>query len=166
MRFACGLIIAIMVSLIPSLPDIESFSISLPISYSLELNDLNLGWSDEIPSLAKHSAITDFNKVLFFCDLEGFKVPEMTPELAAEPTPDDSGFASDGACDTESVDLEERLSPVTWAMFSVDLACLCSILTPELQDGRWDRLLLRSRDEALHFPLPLTDLSELLELVR
>ena len=68
--------------------------------------------------------------------------------------------------DTASVDLEERLSPVTWAMFSVDLACLCSILTPELQEGRWDRLLLRSRDEALHFPLPLTDLSELLELVR
>ena len=165
MRFACGLMIANIVSLIPSLPEVESFNMSLPISYSLELNDLNLGWSGAIPSLAKHSAITDFNRVLFFWDLEGFNVPQVSE---FELTPEDSGLTSDELGGKTSVDLVFRLSVTlgNWAMFSDDLACLGSILTLELHEGKWDKLLLRSRVEALHFPLPLTDFSELLELVR
>lgn len=138
----CGFTMASMVSLMPSFPDMESLRSNLHTSYSLEVRDLNLGWSWAIPSFARHSAMTDFNIVLFFCDLDGL---ERAPWLLA--TPELHGLTSSVGFGCLSVGVDE--------MFSVDLEFRCSILAAPLVLGKLVRLLLRSRHEdAFHFPLP------------
>ena len=175
MIFAWGFTITNMVSLIPSSPEIASFKRSLQISYNFELRDLNLGWSDGIFSVAKHSEITDFNIVLFFCDRDGLAELELTPDVPGfigstgiSLELDAAGGISlkfNGTCKStgeasESLEFDGHGSPVEWETFSLDFAWRRLILIEELGMVRLVRLLLRSNREALHFPLLLVDLSE------